>query len=68
MKKLALFAILILTVMRLSANVTDSVQVIQISALDSLKQTLRTNQYDSLKAGLYAQIATQYLSQLYVLC
>lgn len=63
MKKLALFIILILAVTRLSAHViTDSVQIVTLSPLDSLKQELSINQYDSLKAGLYTQIASQYLN------
>lgn len=63
MKKLALFIILTLAVTRLSAHVvTDSVQIVTNSPLDSLKQELSINQYDSLKAGLYAQIAAQYLN------
>ena len=63
MKKLALFLVLILAVTRLSAHVvTDSVQIVTLTPIDSLKQELNINQYDSLKAGIYAQIAAQYLN------
>ena len=63
MKKLALFIILILAIIRVSAHVvTDSVQIVVLTPLDSLKQELRNNQYDSLKAGLYSQIAAHYLN------
>ena len=62
MKKLALF-ILALAVMRVSAHaVTDSLQIVTLSPLDSLKQELKLNQYDSLKAGIYTQIAAHYLN------
>jgi hypothetical protein len=62
MKKLALFIILILAVTRISAHtVTDTVQIVALTPLDSLKQELRINEYDSLKAGLYTQIAALYL-------
>jgi hypothetical protein len=62
MKKLALFTLLILAVIRVSAHtVTDTVQIVTLTPLDSLKQELRVNEYDSLKAGLYAQIAALYL-------
>lgn len=62
MKKLALFIVLAFTSLRLSAYaVTDSLQTTYFTQLDSLKQVLQINQYDSLKAGLYAQIAAQYL-------
>lgn len=63
MKKLALFLILTLAVTRLLANVvTDSVQIVAPSPLDSLKQELINNPYDSLKAGIYTQIAAHYLN------
>ena len=64
MKKLALFITLILAVSQLSANTVyrDSLQTVVISPLDSLKQELKTNQYDSLKADLYAKIAAHYLN------
>ena len=63
MKKLALFTVLILAAIRVSAHtVTDSVQIVALTPLDSLKQELRNNQYDSLKAGLYSQIAAHYLN------
>jgi hypothetical protein len=63
MKKLALFIVLILAVIRVSAHtVTDTVQIVYLTPLDSLKQELRNNQYDSLKAGLYSQIAAHYLN------
>ena len=62
MKKLALFLVLILSITRLSAHaVNDSTQIVAITPLDSLKQQLQLIQYDSLKADVYAQIATQYL-------
>ncbi|RZA00757.1 MAG: hypothetical protein EOP47_13075 [Sphingobacteriaceae bacterium] len=62
MKKLALFLVLILAVTYVSAHdVTDSLQTVPLSPLDSLKQELRNNPYDSLKAGLYTQIAAYYL-------
>ncbi len=63
MKKLALFIVLIISVIRLSAQtVTDSVQTIALSPLDSLKQELRITPYDSLKARIYTQIAAHYLN------
>jgi len=63
MKKLALFIVLILAVTRLSAHVvTDTVQVVALTPLDSLKQELKNNPYDSLKAGIYTQIAAHYLN------
>lgn len=63
MKKLALFTILILAVIRVSAyTVTDTVQIVALTPLDSLKQELNVNQYDSLKAGIYTQIAAHYLN------
>jgi hypothetical protein len=62
MKKLALFILFAFISLRLSAsNVADSLQITYANPLDSLKQELRINQYDSLKAGIYAQIAAQYL-------
>ncbi len=63
MKKLALFIVLILAVTRLSAYVvTDTVQVVILTPLDSLKQELKNNPYDSLKAGIYTQIAAHYFN------
>lgn len=63
MKKLALFIVLTFAVTRLSANVvTDSLQRIALSPIDSLKQELINNPYDSLKAGIYSQIAAHYLN------
>jgi len=63
MKKLALFIILILAVIRVSAHtVTDSLQTVALSPLDSLKEELKNNPYDSLKAGIYTQIAAHYLN------
>ncbi|GAB2979659.1 hypothetical protein GCM10027049_13710 [Mucilaginibacter puniceus] len=63
MKKIALFTVLILAVIRVSAHtVTDSVQIVTLSHLDSLKQELKNNPYDSLKADLYTQIAAHYLN------
>ncbi len=65
MKKLALFTFLLSAIFQFRAGAaayTDSVQVITYaSTLDSLKQALKENQYDSLKAGIYVQIAAQYL-------
>ena len=62
MKKFALFILLAFTSLRLSANsVTDSLQITYANPLDSLKQVLKVNKYDSLKADIYAQIAAQYL-------
>lgn len=62
MKKLALLLVLVLAATRLSAHaVTDTVQI-PITPLDSLKQELINNQYDSLKAGIYTQIAAHYLN------
>jgi tetratricopeptide (TPR) repeat protein len=65
MKKLALITFLFSAVFLFRANAasyTDSTQVTTYnSSLDSLKQVLKSNQYDSLKAGIYAQIAAQYL-------
>jgi hypothetical protein len=63
MKKFALFIMLFLAVTRISAHVVkDSTYIPTITPLDSLKQQLQLNQYDSLKAGIYAQIAAQYLN------
>jgi len=64
MKKLALLILLLSTAFQFQARAisyTDSVQITHLSPLDSLKQVLKTNEYDSLKAGIYAQIAAQYL-------
>jgi len=65
MKKLALIAFLLLAVFQFRADaktLSDTTRAtLYSSALDSLKQALRDNPYDSLKAGIYAQIAAQYL-------
>jgi len=65
MKKLALLILLLSAAFQFQARAisyTDSVQIAtHLSPLDSLKQELKLTQYDSLKAGIYAQIAAQYL-------
>ncbi len=63
MKKLALFIFILLSTFSVYASTTiDSLQhPTYANKLDSLRQTLNVTQYDSLKAGLYAQIAAQYL-------
>jgi hypothetical protein len=63
MKTLALFVMLFFAAVRVSAHaVTDSVQIATLTPLDSLKQELKNNPYDSLKAGIYTQIAEHYLN------
>src|SRR6187402_2543586 len=64
MKKLALLILLSFTVFRLSAHTLYADSTQQYSAttpLDSLKQIVKITESDSLKAGVYAQIAAQYL-------
>ena len=65
MKKLALLILLLSAVFQFQARAlsfSDTVQInTPLSPLDSLKQELKLTQYDSLKAGIYIQIAAQYL-------
>jgi len=65
MKKIALFTLLLLTVFKLSAFSTDRDSTEQhfpfANIIDSLQQQLKQATNDSLKAGIYTQIAAKYL-------